>query len=141
MKRVLAAVIVGFVAVGALSVVGCGQKQAPSVNSGTAESPEEVVKAFCQAVIDDRYEKAEGYWDEAGRERLGISTNNLTEVVKLETTGSGNKRHVAAEVYYLQCESGERLKGTDDFDLVFKDGKWKITSAEGPNFSMMQGVD
>jgi len=41
---------------------------------------------------------------------------------------------VAAEVYYLQCESGEKTKGTDDFDLVLKDGKWMITSAECAGF-------
>jgi len=37
---------------------------------------------------------------------------------------------LAAGVYYLQCESGEKTKGTDDFDLVLKGGKWKIISAE-----------
>lgn len=41
---------------------------------------------------------------------------------------------MAAEVYYLQCESGEKTKGTDDFDLVLKDGKWKIISTECAGF-------
>ena len=41
---------------------------------------------------------------------------------------------MAAGVYYVQCESGEKTKGTDDFDLVLKGGKWKIISAECAGF-------
>ncbi len=150
MKKQICLVIIMILMLGAFVVVGCGEKTAtdtgkekvpgtkptdkePTKEPGdeTFSDPEKVVQAYCQALIDGRDRESEVYIDEESIGNIWFGNNRLLEVVSLTTTGSGDKRQVVVEIYYSPCEYRDRIKGSNTFTLVGKDGQWKISGIEG----------
>lgn len=120
-----------------LLLSGCGGGGGPAagskVNGGLgalSTEPEAVVRAYCDAIMGDRYGEAGSYWDPAHASSFTMTSNALKDVVSVKATGTGDTRHVEVRVKYTQCESGEVMNGEMDITLRRKDGRWKIISEE-----------